>query len=72
MNIKNVKISTKLILGFGIIISFTISIALVGTIGIKKVHHQSSVLSELAAITNEYNLSRLYIRSFAHTKDSFF
>ena len=72
MNLKHLKTSTKLILGFGIITVLTISIAVVGTIGIKNVFYQSTVLSGLGDLTNNYNLSRLYIRSFAHTKDSVF
>src|SRR5690554_7761343 len=70
MNLRHFKTSTKLILGFGIITVLTISIAVVGTIGIKNVFYQSTVLSGLGDLTNNYNLSRLYIRSFAHTKDS--
>ncbi|TCO10643.1 methyl-accepting chemotaxis protein [Natronoflexus pectinivorans] len=72
MNLRNLRISSKLITGFGIIISMTIIIAIVGNIGIKQVHYQSTVLSGLGNLTNEYNLSRLYIRSFAHTRDSMF
>lgn len=72
MNLRHFKTSTKLILGFGIITALTISIAIVGTLGIKNVFYQSTVLSGLGDLTNNYNLSRLYIRSFAHTKDSVF
>ena len=72
MNLRHFKTSTKLILGFGIIAVLTISIAIVGTLGIKNVFYQSTVLSGLGDLTNNYNLSRLYIRSFAHTKDSVF
>src|SRR5690554_4662096 len=72
MNLSHFKTSTKLILGFGIITALTISIAIVGTLGIKNVFYQSTVLSGLGDLTNNYNLSRLYIRSFAHTKDSVF
>jgi methyl-accepting chemotaxis protein len=72
MNLRNLKTSTKLISGFGIIIILTVSIALAGTIGIQQVHHQSTVLSKLGSLTSEYNLSRLYTRSYAHTRDTLF
>lgn len=72
MNLRHFKTSTKLILGFGIITILTIGIAVVGTLGIKNVFYQSTLLSGLGDLTNNYNLSRLYIRSFAHTKDTVF
>ncbi|MBN1118498.1 MAG: hypothetical protein JXA77_14905 [Bacteroidales bacterium] len=72
MDLRNLKTSTKLILGFGIIITLTIGVAIAGRIGIQKVHYQSIVLSKLASVTSEYNLARLYTRSYAHTRDTFF
>ncbi|WP_291856939.1 methyl-accepting chemotaxis protein [Marinilabilia sp.] len=72
MNLRNLKTSTKLILGFGIIITLTVGIAIAGRIGIQKVHSQSIILSKLGSVTSEYNLARVYTRSYAHTRDTFF
>lgn len=72
MNLGGLRTITKLSLGFGIIIILTVSIAVAGSIGIKKVHYNSTVLSNLASVISEYNLARLYSRSYAHTKDSLF
>ncbi len=72
MILKNLKTSIKLILGFSVVIFFTVIIAVIGSIGINKVYYQSSILSDLGTARAEYNLSRLYARSFAHTRNPFF
>jgi methyl-accepting chemotaxis protein len=70
--LQDLKTSMKLVLGFGLIIFFTIGVSVIGSIGIFKVYNQSAILSGLGTARSDFNLSRLYARSFAHTRDPFF
>ncbi|MFN8254098.1 MAG: methyl-accepting chemotaxis protein [Bacteroidales bacterium] len=72
MNLKNLKTSYKLLLGFGCMVLFTIVVFTLGWNGISRVSRQSVVLTDLGIVRSQFNLARLYARSFAHTRDPFF
>ncbi len=69
MKIIDFKTSVKLSLGFGILISFTIAVFAFGWFGIGRVYEQSNVLSGIGVARAQFNLSRLYARSYIHSKE---
>ncbi|HEX3006038.1 MAG TPA: methyl-accepting chemotaxis protein [Bacteroidales bacterium] len=70
--IKNLRTSVKLGGGFGLLIFFTACVCLMGWLGINKVYKQVNVLEDLGTVRAEFNLARLYARSFIHTKQMHF
>ena len=69
MKIKDLKTSAKLGIGFGVLVMFTASVCLIGWLGMNKMNQQNQLLSELGSMRAEYNLSRLFARTFVHVKD---
>jgi methyl-accepting chemotaxis protein len=69
MKIKDLKTSTKLGLGFGVLVMFTASVCFIGWLGMNKMNQQNQMLTELGSMRAEYNLSRLFARTFVHVKD---
>ena len=66
MRIKDFKTSVKLTLGFGIVIFFTAVVCYIGWIGTNNIYKQNLKQAELGSIRANFNLARLYYRTFAH------
>ncbi len=72
MKIKDLKTSTKLGIGFISLILFTVFVFFFGWKGINKVYNQTEVLTNLGDVRANYNLARLFARSYAHSLNTDF
>lgn len=70
MNFKNLKTSLKLGLSFSLVTLFTAAVCFVGWLGINRIYDGSDVLSKLGTVRAQYNIARLYTRTYMHLKDA--
>ncbi|MCK9208527.1 MAG: methyl-accepting chemotaxis protein [Salinivirgaceae bacterium] len=70
MSFKDLKTSVKLSVGFGTLMIITIIVSYIGWLGMSRINQQSAILAKLGTVRANYNIARLYTRTYLHLKDT--